>query len=243
MEDWIQEILKGDQFGLLAFVAAFLFGISSAVTTAACGGIPAMLVIIGYTGASKGGGRRKLLMAAAAFTISSVGALMLLGALMSYFGGSLQDLTGRFGFYGLKAIGLVAIFIGFLALDFLPFRLPEFNFAPKKVPSGMLGASIIGLTAGVASAGCAATCSPLQLPVVLGLATLRGEVLQGAFILGLFALGYTFPMVAVMLGVGLGKTTKIMEKIETPLRLISGLFLIGVGFYLLAQMTLSVKIN
>jgi len=216
MEDWIQEILKGDQFGLLAFVAAFLFGISSAVTTAACGGsavttaacggIPAMLVIIGYTGASKGGGRRKLLMAAAAFTISSVAALMLLGALMSYFGGSLQDLTGRFGFYGLKAIGLVAIFIGFLALDFLPFRLPEFNFAPKKVPSGMLGASIIGLTAGVASAGCAATCSPLQLPVVLGLATLRGEVLQGAFILGLFALGYTFPMVAVMLGVGLGKT-------------------------------------
>jgi len=243
MEDWIMEILKGDQFGLLAFLAAFLFGISSAFTTAACGGIPAMLVIVGYTGANKGGGRRQLLLAAAAFTISSVAALALLGALLSYFGGSLQDLTGRLGFYALKAVGLVAIFIGFLSLDILPFRLPEIKLAPEKVPNGVLGASVIGLTAGLASAGCAATCSPIQLPVVLGLATLRGEVWQGAFILGLFALGYTFPMVSIMLGVGLGKMSRIMAKIDKPLRIISGIFLIGVGFYLLSIMNLSVKIN
>lgn len=243
MEDWIAEILKGDQFGLIAFLAAFLFGLSSAFTTAACGAIPAMLVIVGYTGATKGGGRRQLFMAAAAFTISSVLALALLGALMSYFGGSLQELTGRVGFYALKAVGLVAIFIGFVSLDILPFRLPEFKLAPEKVPDGLLGASVIGLTAGLASAGCAATCSPIQLPVVLGLATLRGEVLQGALILSLFAIGYTFPMVAIMLGVGLGKATKIMAKIDKPLRIVSGIFLIGVGFYLLAQMNLSVKIS
>ncbi|UCE97739.1 MAG: hypothetical protein JSV74_07340 [Dehalococcoidia bacterium] len=242
MEDWIMEILKGDQFGLLAFLAAFLFGISSAFTTAACGGIPAMLVIVGYTGASKGG-RRQLFITAAAFTIASVTALMLLGALMSYFGGAMQDLTGRLGFYALKAVGLIAIFIGFLALDILPFRVPEFKLAPEKVPSGILGASVIGLTAGLASAGCAATCSPIQLPVVLGLATLRGEMLQGAFILGLFALGYTFPIVAIMLGVGMGKASRIMAKIDKPLRIISGIFLIGVGFYLISIMSLSIKIN
>jgi cytochrome c biogenesis protein CcdA len=217
MEDWIMEILKGDQFGVLAFLAAFLFGLSSAFITAACGAIPAMLVIVGYTGASKGRGRRQLFMATAVFTISSVLALALLGALMSYFGASLQDLTGRVGFYALKAVGLVAIFIGLLSLDILPFRLPAFKLAPEKVPSGYLGAS---------------------LPVVLGLATLRGEVLQGALILGLFAIGYTFPMVAIMLGVGLGKATKIMAKIDKPLRIVSGIFLVGVGFYLLTLMSL-----
>ena len=241
MEDWIMEILKGDQFGLLAFFASFLFGISSAFTTAACGGIPAMLVIVGYTGVTKGG-RRQLFTTAAAFTIASVLALMLLGALMSYFGAS-QYLTGSLGFYAMKAIGLVAIFIGFLALDILPFRVPEFKLAPERVPSGLLGASIIGVTSGLAAAGCAATCSPIQLPVVLGLATLRGEVWQGAFMLGLFALGYTFPIVAIMLGVGMGKASRIMAKIDKPLRIISGIFLIGVGFYLLSIMSLSVKIN
>jgi cytochrome c biogenesis protein CcdA len=238
MEDWIMEILKGDQFGVLAFLAAFLFGLSSAFITAACGAIPAMLVIVGYTGASKGRGRRQLFMATAVFTISSVLALALLGALMSYFGASLQDLTGRVGFYALKAVGLVAIFIGLLSLDILPFRLPAFKLAPEKVPSGYLGASVIGLTTGLATAGCAATCTPIQLPVVLGLATLRGEVLQGALILGLFAIGYTFPMVAIMLGVGLGKATKIMAKIDRPLRIVSGVFLVGVGFYLLSIMSL-----
>ena len=238
MEDWIMEILKGDQFGLLAFLAAFLFGLSSAFTTAACGAIPAMLVIVGYTGASKSRGRRQLFMAATVFTVSSVLSLALFGALISYFGGSLQDLTGRVGFYALKTVGLVAIFVGLLSLGILPFRLPAFKLAPGKFPSGLLGASVIGLTAGLASAGCAATCSPIQLPIVLGLATLRGEVLQGALILGLFAIGYTFPMVAIMLGVGLGKATKIMAKIDKPLRIVSGIFLIGVGLYLLSIMSL-----
>jgi cytochrome c biogenesis protein CcdA len=238
MEEWIMEILRGDQFGLLAFIAAFLFGLSSAFTTAACGAIPVMLVIVGYTGASKERGSRQLFMAATIFTISSVLALTLFGALMSYFGGSLQDLTGRMGFYALKAIGLVAIFIGLVSLDILPFRLPAFKLASDKFPSGLLGASVIGLTAGLASAGCAAVCTPIQLPVVLGLATLRGEVVQGALMLGLFAIGYTLPMVAMMLGVGLGKATKIMAKIDKPLRIVSGIFLVGVGFYLLSIMNL-----
>ncbi len=120
----------------------------------------------------------------------------------------------------------------------MPFRLPAFKLVPEKVPNGLLGASIIGLTTGLATAGCAAVCTPIQLPVVLGLATLRGEVLQGALILGLFAIGYTFPMVAIMLGVGLGKATKIMAKIDKPLRIVSGIFLIGVGLYLLSIMSL-----
>ncbi|OGO17006.1 MAG: hypothetical protein A2Z02_03125 [Chloroflexi bacterium RBG_16_48_7] len=233
MDAWLAEVLKGDQFGLAVLAAAFLFGLSSAATTAACGGLPAMLVIVGYTGASKGGGRRQLLLAAASFLLSSVLALALLGALTAYFGGSALAYGGSVGFYAKKALGMVAIFIGLSALDVMPFRLPTFKIATDKLPSGTLGAVLVGLSVGLATAGCATACSPLQLPIVLGFAALRGQVLEGSVILILFALGFSLPLVAVMLGIGLGKASKIMEKIDKPLRIISGLLLVGLGFWFL----------
>jgi cytochrome c-type biogenesis protein len=235
MDAWIQSILKGQEFGFVVLVAAFLFGLSSAATTAACGGLPAMLVILGYTGSSKSNSRRQLLIAAAAFTFSSVVALASLGAAMSYLGGSVMESTGRLGFYFKKVLGFGALFIGLSALDLLPVRLPNFKIATEKLPSGTLGALFLGATVGLATAGCAAACSPLQLPIVLGLAALRGKVLEGTIILVVFAIGFVAPLVAVMLGLGMGRATSLMEKMDKPLRFISGTLLIILGFWLLAQ--------
>jgi cytochrome c-type biogenesis protein len=239
MDAWISQILKGDEFGLIVLAAAFMFGLSSAATTAACGGLPAMLVIVGYAGTEKGGGRRKLLVSVASFFLSSVLALAALGALASSFGGNILGSTGSIGFYAQKAVGLVAIFIGLTALDMLPFRLPTFKIAAEKLPSGAFGSILIGLSVGLATAGCATACSPLQLPIVLSLAALRGDTLQGTIILILFALGFVFPLVAVMLGVGMGKATALMAKIDKPLRIVSGLFLIALGFWFLSLTSLS----
>jgi cytochrome c-type biogenesis protein len=238
MDVWISQILKGDQFGFALLAAAFLFGLSSAATTAACGGLPAMLVIVGYSGIDKGGGRRKLFISVAAFTLTSLIALGALGALASSFGGNVLQSTGDIGFYAQKAVGFVAIFMGLTALDMLPFRLPTFKVAAEKLPSGAWGAILIGLSVGIATAGCATACSPLQLPIVLSLAALRGDMLQGTIILLLFALGFIFPLVAVMLGLGMGKATAIMAKIDKPLRIVSGIFLIALGFWFLSMSTL-----
>jgi len=228
--DWMTEVLKSGTFGITVLVASFLFGLSSAATTASCGGIPAMLVIVGYT-ASEKGGRRQLFLAVTAFLLTSVLALATLGALTAHYGGALFARTGSIGFYGKKMAGLVALLIGLISLDLAPFRLPSIKIATGKLPGGVLGAMLVGLSVGVATAGCAATCSPLQLPIVLGLAALRGQMIEGAVILTLFALGFTMPLVAIMLGIGLGKTAKFMEKLDRPLRLISGLFLVGIGIW------------
>jgi cytochrome c-type biogenesis protein len=235
MDQWLMEVLKGNEFGIIVLGAAFLFGLSSAATTAACGGLPAMLVIVGYTGANKMGGRRQLLFAAASFMLSSVVVLAILGALSSYFGGSILSSGGSVGFYAKKALGLLAIFIGLTALDLTPFRFPTIKVATNKLPSGVLGAIVVGLSVGLATAGCATACSPLQLPIVLGLASLRGQVVEGSVILVLFALGFTLPLVAVMLGVGLGRASKWMEKMDKPLRIISGIFLLGLGFWFMVS--------
>jgi cytochrome c-type biogenesis protein len=231
MDLWLMDVLTGSEFGIIVLVAAFLFGLSSAATTAACGGLPAMLVIVGYTGASKVGGKRQLLVAAGSFMLSSVLILAILGALTSYFGGSLLSYEGSVGFYAKKALGFLAILIGLTALDLTPFRFPTIKVATSKLPSGVLGAIIVGLSVGLATAGCATACSPLQLPIVLGFAALRGQVLEGTIVLILFALGFTLPLVAVMLGLGLGRASKWMEKMDKPLRIVSGLLLLGLGFW------------
>ena len=235
MDAWIQEILKGQTFGFMVLLASFLFGLSSAATTAGCGGLPAMLVILGYTGSAKTGKTKQLLIAAGAFTLSSVIVLGALGALMSFAGGDIMTTTGRLGFYVKKVLGFACLILGLSALDWLPMRFPTFKVATEKLPGGTLGALLLGATVGLATAGCAAACSPLQLPIVLGLAALRGRVLEGTIILIVFAIGFVAPLVAIMLGLGMGRATKFMEKMDKPLRYISGVFLILLGFWLVAQ--------
>jgi cytochrome c-type biogenesis protein len=235
MDAWVQSILKGQTFGFMVLLASFLFGLSSAATTAGCGGLPAMLVILGYTGASKTSARRQLLTAAGAFALSSIIVLGALGAVMSFAGGDIMTSTGRLGFYVKKVLGFAAIILGLSALDWLPMRFPTFKVATEKLPSGTVGALLLGATVGLATAGCAAACSPLQLPIVLGLAALRGKVLEGTIILVVFAIGFVAPLVAVMLGLGMTRATRFMEKMDKPLRYISGAMLILLGFWLVAQ--------
>jgi len=236
MDAWVQDILKGQTFGAMVLVASFLFGLSSAATTAGCGGLPAMLVILGYTGSSKAGKTKTLLMAASAFALSSIIVLGALGALMAFAGQDIMNSTHSWGFWAKKILGLFCLILGLSALDWLPMRLPTFKLATEKLPGGTLGALMLGATVGLATAGCAAACSPLQLPIVLGLAALRGKVLEGTIILVVFAIGFVAPLVAVMLGLGMGRATKFMEKMDKPLRYISGALLILVGYWLLAQL-------
>jgi cytochrome c biogenesis protein CcdA len=233
---WVQSTLKGETFGFMVLLASFLFGLSSAATTAGCGGLPAMLVILGYTGTNKtkAGQRKQLLMAAGAFALSSIVVLGALGALISFAGRDIFATTGSLGFYIKKVLGVVCIVLGLSALDWLPLRFPTFKMSTEKLPAGTLGALMLGATVGLATAGCAAACSPLQLPIVLGLAALRGKVLEGIIILVVFAIGFVAPLVAIMLGLGMTRATKVMEKLDKPLRYISGAFLIILGLWLCA---------
>ena len=237
MDRWLMEVLKGSEFGIVSLAASFLFGLSSAATTASCGGLPAMLVIVGYTGSAGGKGKKQLLMAAASFFLSSVLALVILGALSGKLGASVLSKTGPIGFYGKKALGMVTLFLGLTSLDLTPFRLPTFKVSTDKIPPGVFGAMLVGLSVGVATAGCATACSPLQLPIVMGFAALRGQVVEGAIILFLFALGFTLPLVLVMLGVGLGRASDWMNRMDKPLRYISGIFMIGMGVWFLLTTT------
>ena len=230
MDEWIKQVFSAPEFGLLVLPAGFLLGLLTALGTVACC-VPLFAAVIGYAGSREGQERRDIFVIAGFFMVGTVIALSAAGLLIGYIG---QAAGSTFGLYGKIFIAIVVIFFGFAALNILPFKLPAINPVKNNLPKGLLGAAIFGLAMGGASTaytmGC---CGPVLLPIVLGLSMLKGQAVWGALILAMFAIGYSLPMVAVILGVGIGKLSVISNKIAGPVRIVSGILLIGAGFWLL----------
>ena len=230
MEEWIKQVFSAPEFGVLVLPAGFLLGLITAFGSIACCA-PLFAAVIGYAGSSEGQQKRDIFVIAGFFMLGAVLSLTAAGWLVGAIG---QAAGNTFGLYGKIFIAIITIFLGFTALNLLPFRLPTFSPVKGKLPTGLLGASIFGLAIGGGStAYTMACCGPMMLPVVLGLSVLKGQGAWGASILGTFAIGYSLPMVAAILGIGLGKLTGIATKIAGPVRIVSGVLLIGAGFWLL----------
>jgi cytochrome c biogenesis protein CcdA len=230
MQDWITQVFSAPEFGLMVLPAGLLFGL---ITSFACMGCSAPLIaaIIGYAGSREGEQQRDTFVIAGFFMLGTILAFSAAGWAVGFIG---QAVGNAFGLYGKIFIAILAIFFGFVALNLLPFRLPSLTPATGKLPSGILGASIFGLGVGVVSVtytmGC---CGPMLLPVVLGVSALKGEGGWGALILAMFAVGYSLPLVAAILGIGLGKLTGFVHKIAGPIQKLSGVLLIVAGVWLL----------
>ena len=67
--------------------------------------------------------------------------------------------------------------------------------------------------------------------------TLQGHTIWGAAILAVFSVGYSFPMVGVLMGLGFGfaRLASVIQKINPLIQTIAGVLLITIGFYLLAR--------
>lgn len=230
MAEWIRQVFDAPEFGVLVLPAGLLLGLITALGTVCCSA-PMIAAIVGYAGTREDSHRRSVVAGAACFMLGTVISLSAAGGLIGYLG---QAAGSSLGMYGKMLVGIVTVLFGFAALGLLPVRIPAFSPAAGRLPQGLLGASVFGLAVGGASvAYTMACCGPVLLPVVLGLSALRGEGLWGALILAMFAVGYSLPMVAAMAGVGLGKLSSIASKVAGPVRLASGILLLGVGFWLL----------
>ncbi len=97
------------------------------------------------------------------------------------------------------------------------------------------GATIYGLAVGGGAAACSVCCNPI-LPVALAVTTLQGHTLWGAAILTVFSIGYSLPIVGVLVGLGLGfrRLTSVVQKINPVIQKGAGVLLIVLGFYFLS---------
>ncbi len=233
--EWIQSVLEWtgntfDSVGLspVAFPMAFLLGLVSAVASACCT-LPVFGAVVGYSGARQQLDRRANLLSALFFMLGSTLAILVLGGVAGFVGQVAQSSLGR---YWKIFAGLMAIVFGLATLNLLPFKMPQRKAKSEERSKGLLGAAFFGLIMGGAVSVCSLACNP-GIFIVLGVAVLQGYTVWMMGVLVAFAVGFSLPLAALVLGVSFGKSAIRAKKAESFVRIAAGIVLIGVGFYFL----------
>ncbi|MCJ7729641.1 MAG: sulfite exporter TauE/SafE family protein [Sedimentisphaerales bacterium] len=212
----------------LGLVFALILGVVSAATSACCT-LPALGILVGYSGTRVEVSRKDVFRSALLFTLGTVISLMIIGGIAGFVGQVAQNSLGR---YWKIFAGVVAIIFGLAALKLLPFNLSFGNYGKAVHSSGKIETVLAGLIMGGIVAVSSLPCNP-GIFIVLGAAILQGHVIWATLLLAMFAVGFSIPLGAVLLGVSLGKTSLVAKRADTVIRWISGVILLVAGFYFL----------
>ncbi|MFC1453084.1 cytochrome c biogenesis CcdA family protein [Verrucomicrobiota bacterium] len=227
----ITDALQEASTGPLALPLAFALGLVSAIASACCT-LPAMGMLVAYSGTRQDVNRRSALMSAVWFLVGTTLALMVLGVVAGLIGQTAQAFLGR---YWKLFAGIVAVLFGLATLRLLPFKLP--SRTPKdgasSVSGGKMGAALGGLFLGGGVAACSLPCNP-GIFIVIGASVLMGRMLWGMVLMAAFAVGFSLPLAAILLGVSFGKASLKVQKADAAIRIGAGVLLVGAGLYLLA---------
>lgn len=232
MESWVNSLLNSDPSGLATLGAAFLLGLSGLVT---CGCNYALFALVaGYSGTGNAAARpANLLGSGVSFLMGSLVSMALIGALFGYAG---EMISTTFGDYWNMGAGLLCILFGLYAMDFLPFSLPSLRKIPVHTKGGISSSIIFGLTVGGTASFFNTCCNPV-FPILLATSFVKGSTLWGMLLLSVFALGYTLPLAALLVGIRTG-ITRIPPRVATAARWVqygSGALLVIAGFWLLVS--------
>ena len=212
----------------LGLLFALILGTVSAATSACCT-IPALGIMVGYSGVQANDNRKTALKSALFFTLGTIIALMIVGGVAGFIGQAAQSSLGR---YWQVFAGIVAVFLGLAALNLLPFKISFGKLNGLGGKLGKSGAVLAGLVLGGIVAVCSLPCNP-GIFIVIGAAILQGKVIWAILMLAMFAIGFSIPLGAVLLGVSLGKVSIAAKGADIVIRWISGTILLVAGIYFL----------
>jgi cytochrome c biogenesis protein CcdA len=229
MQEWINQTLESGTFSLAVLSAAFLLGLISSIACACCT-LPVLGAVVGYSGTRKETGWRATLLAGLFFMLGTIIATVVLGSVAGFIGQVAQSTLGK---YWKLFAGLVVIIFGLGTLRLLPFKLPK-RQAPesKSRPRGLFAAAAFGFVVGGGIGLCSLPCNP-GIFIVLGVAVLQGYTLWTIAILIAYAVGFSLPLAAIMLGASFGKMVARAKTAVTAIRIVAGVLLIAAGFYFL----------
>ena len=156
----------------MGLLFALLLGTVSAVTSACCT-LPALGILVGYSGAQTNNNRQMALKSALFFTLGTIISLMIIGGTAGFIGQMAQSGLGR---YWKVFAGIIAIFMGLATLNFLPFKLSFGKLEGIGGKLGKSGAVLAGLVLGGIVAVSSLPCNP-GIFIVIGAAVLQGKVI------------------------------------------------------------------
>lgn len=230
MLESITNALQSASMGPAAVPLAVLLGLVSAVASACCT-LPAMGMLVAYSGTREDSSRRTAFASAISFMIGTTLALIVLGFVAGVVGQTAQSLLGR---YWKVFAGVIAVVLGLAALKLLPVNLPQFTrkAETRSAVQGMLGTVVVGLLLGGGVAAASLPCNP-GIFIVIGASILMGHILWGMVLMAAFGVGFSLPLGAILFGVSFGKASLKAQKAEAAIRVVAGVLLVCAGFCLL----------
>ncbi|HCS47928.1 MAG TPA: thiol:disulfide interchange protein [Candidatus Aminicenantes bacterium] len=219
----IQQILQHSPW--LAVVAVFAGGVTTALNPCGMAMIPLLMSVV--AGNRETTTIRRSLVFSLFFVLGLALTFTALGLVSALMGRMFGD-VGQLWKY---AVAGVCFFMGLHLLGVLKWNLPvPAGLRVKK--QGYIGAFLLGLLFGVVSTPCAI---PI-LAVLLAFVAEKGNVLYGAFLLFIYALGHSALFLVAGTSVGAAKSlleSKGLRRVHSVLQKAAGVLIIGMGFYFL----------
>lgn len=230
IQQWTNGMIEGQLNSPLFFIAIFVLGLIAAIGSACNVGVIA--AITSYAGSEASAkGKTSHLKTGLSFLLGNIISLSLVGALTGLISASIGQLVGE---YWTIIAGVIIIYLGLVSLDMLPFSLKLGTNLSAKVSKLANKSFLFGLLLGGFATACSIGCSPI-FPIILGTSYLQGSLFLSWFTLFVFAIGYSIPLGALLVGFGFGfnKFSDKLLKNKQLLSQISGVALVIVGFGLL----------
>lgn len=228
MNEWLNGFFTAQQWSVTLFLGALLLGAVSAVGSTC--NIAALGAIAGYSGLKEGGSKKELLFTCLGFVIGTILALALIGTTVGYLSKAASDHLMNAGKF---FAGIVLVFFGLVTLDLFPFKLPPVKLPTPIKKAGFGGDILFGFALGGSSLACTLTCCSPILPFIIGMSAIEGNALKSTLLMGMFGLGFSLPLAAILLGFSFGKLAIGAGKSMASIKKIAGVVLMGIGFYFL----------
>ncbi len=209
----------------LAPAAVFLGGVTTALNPCVLAMIPLLMGVVA------GNRETTTLRRSLAFSLSFVLGLALTFTALGLVSGLLGRMFGDVGGFWKYLVAAVCLVMGLQLLGLFKWNFPV--AARLKVGKrGHFGAFLLGLLFGVVSTPCAV---PI-LAVLLAFVAEKGNVLYGAFLLFVYALGHSALVLVAGTSIGAAKgllESKGLRKAHAVFQKAAGVLIIGVGAYFL----------
>lgn len=223
MEFWINEIAPQYfyAFSIYGFVLVFIAGI---ITSIGPCNLSMMPVLMAYVG-GKQMGRRKSFAYSLVFTLGTATTFMLLGLFIAAVGG-LFGMTQSILYYFVAAVCVV------LGLNLVGIFKFDINFGGDFLnrfegQEGLWGSYSLGMVMGLAGTQCG---TPILL-AILSIAMASGQIVYGAALLFIYAMGRGIPIIIVGTFTGILSKMEHFAKWNAVLEKVAGVIIIMVGIY------------
>ncbi len=175
---------------ILAFIAMYILGLGLTLTPCI---YPIIPITIGFFGAQSGGRWTRQLLAASVFGVGIAISYATVGTVAA-FSGSLMGAALQ-NMWVLVALATLCVVMGLNAFGAFEFRLPGWfmNLAGGSSRKGIVGAAVMGLTMGIASAPCLAAF----IISLLAFVGQKGDPILGFSMFLMLGLGLATPFVAL----------------------------------------------